>query len=278
MMGSWGSKARLGDRAAMFAAATGLLVAVFVAVAMWTGVGMRRTLIDDAPAPPARSAAFAPGPQSIVSPAPDPSPEIAPPAAPPAASADAPPVVADPGPTPADPPPADPPPADPPPADPPPAAAPDTTRPSSSGDRVEQALALITYDWRNELPGWTLEISGARRGLLGLTTTAKRSIEIFVRPSMSVDELAHVIAHEIGHAVDLTHLDADKRREFQVIRGRTPRSPWWAADAQTDVAANAGDWAEAFAYTFTAGRGRWASQLGSPPTDAQQAALRALLH
>ncbi len=259
-MRSWGSATSSGERVAMVAAAFGLLVAVAFGVWMGTGAGAQRALIDDPAPPTAAQGAYTPRPQS------GPVVEIVPasmgqpdPAAATAAAVDA-------G------------------AEPEPPSAPAAVAqadvqagPQPPAARVEAALALVAYDWRNLLPGWTIEISSGRTGLMGLTRTAERQIEIYVRPSMSTDALAHVVAHEIGHAVDLTYLDAESRGAFQMLRGRAAASRWWAADGANDFATGAGDWAESFAFMVTGGRGTWGSELGPPPGLAQQAAMRELM-
>jgi hypothetical protein len=265
-MRSWGSTTSSGERVAMIAAAVVLLLAAGLGVWMGTGAAAQRALIDDPRPPTTAEGAYTPRPQS------GPVVEIVPaslgqpdPAAATAAAVDA--GVADAGVVDAR-------------VEPelPSAPAADGGAGASSpAARVEAALALVAYDWRNLLPGWTIEISGGRSGLMGLTRTAERQIEIYVRPSMSTDALAHVVAHEIGHAVDLTHLDAEERGAFQMLRGRAASSRWWAADGASDFATGAGDWAESFAFMVTGGKGRWGSDLGPPPGLAQQAAMRELM-
>lgn len=134
--------------------------------------------------------------------------------------------------------------------------------------RGTAALARIGYDWTNRLPGWTIEFLPGRSGLIGLTYTHERRIEIYVRDSLSDDLLTHVIAHELGHAVDLTHNSGADREAWQQARGITG-SPWWPGNGTTDFSTGAGDFAEAFAE-WQVGRGLHRSRIGGgPPTAAQ---------
>jgi hypothetical protein len=151
---------------------------------------------------------------------------------------------------------------------------------ATSGDRdarIDAALAAVHFDWRNLLPGWTLAFLGARSGLQGNTLPGLRRIEIYVRSSFTTGQLAQVIAHEIGHAVDVTYFDDADRQAFNVLRGRVPGAGWWVADGQSDFASGAGDWAESFAAWATGGLGTWASRLGPPPDAAQRAAIGRLV-
>jgi hypothetical protein len=150
----------------------------------------------------------------------------------------------------------------------------------TSGDRdarIDAALASVHFDWRHLLPGWTLAFLGPRSGLQGNTLPGSRRVEIYVRPTFTTGQLAQVIAHEIGHAVDVSYFDDADRRAFNVLRGRDPGAAWWVADGQSDFASGAGDWAESFASWATGGLGTWASRLGPPPDAAQRAAIGRLL-
>ena len=69
------------------------------------------------------------------------------------------------------------------------------------------ALAMVRYDWAGRLPGWTLHFADGRSGYRGLTFIERRAIEVYVRPGDTPEKVAQIVAHEIGHAVDLTYLD-----------------------------------------------------------------------
>ena len=80
-----------------------------------------------------------------------------------------------------------------------------------SRDLVSRALGLISFDWRNGLPGWELRFLDGRSGYRGLTYPDAEVIEVFVRPGDTPEGLAHVVAHEMGHAVDVARLtDVDR--------------------------------------------------------------------
>lgn len=136
-----------------------------------------------------------------------------------------------------------------------------------------RALALIDYPWQERLPGWDIEFVGPRVGFLGATMTNERRIEIYVDGKRSVAELAFTAAHELGHAVDLTLLDGSERDRWLAVRGASGKA-WWAANAESDYAVGAGDWAEAFAVWQLGGSGY--STLAPAPTEAQLALLARL--
>ena len=115
------------------------------------------------------------------------------------------------------------------------------------GHRGQDALHLIGYRWRRHLPTWSIDFLPANAGLRGLTRTQERRIEIYVRDTDTAWELARVIAHELGHAVDLSHLDIDDRRAWRLLRGIDDQTPWWPDDGRADFATVAGDFAECFA-------------------------------
>jgi hypothetical protein len=138
-----------------------------------------------------------------------------------------------------------------------------------------QALDRIPYDWRTRLPGWEIEFFSSRRGLLGGTLPADKRIEIYVRENHTVAQVAFTIAHELGHAVDITHNDAAGRAEWRAMRGMSADQRWWASDGASDFAVGAGDFAESFAVWLTGDVHLCQSQWG-PPTVAQMAYLAAI--
>lgn len=146
----------------------------------------------------------------------------------------------------------------------------------SSPDSIRvasQALALVHYDWASSLPGWQLRFLDGRSGYRGLTFPDRRVIEVYVRASDSPQQLAHVVAHELGHAVDVTHLSEVDRGTWRAARGFGPATIWFApAAGASDFATAAGDFAESFAWVH-APTGHWYSQLSAPPDVAQAAVL-----
>lgn len=136
--------------------------------------------------------------------------------------------------------------------------------PQSRGDA---ALESISYPWQQLLPGWTIEFLPEKSGLYGLTLVPEKRIEVYVRDSQPEALLAHVIAHELGHAIDVTLNDGPDRRAWEEARG-TGSSPWWPGNGTTDFSTGAGDFAESFA-AWQVGSGSFRSTLADPPTDAQ---------
>ena len=153
-----------------------------------------------------------------------------------------------------------------------------TTSESASGLTADQlgALALkqIEYPWEKTLPGWDIEFIAETDGPMGLTYTRKKLIEVYVRPNQSVDFLAHVIAHEIGHAVDVSINDGGDRERWQQAR-RISDAPWWPESGANDFATGAGDFAESFAVWQT-GPATFRSKIGSLPSESHQELLAEL--
>ena len=133
--------------------------------------------------------------------------------------------------------------------------------------RGQRALEHISYPWAERLPGWQIEFLGGRPGLFGLTKVDQKRIEIYVRDDQSEDLLVHIIAHEIGHAVDVTLNDGPDRRRWQEIRG-VGDEPWWPDSAASDFETGAGDFAEVFAY-WQVQSDNYRSKLGPKPDEAQ---------
>ncbi len=134
-------------------------------------------------------------------------------------------------------------------------------------DRGRAALGRIGYPWSERLPGWTIEFLDGRKGLYGLTVVDEKRIEIYVRVDQTDDLLDHIVAHELGHAVDVTLNDGDDRRRWQAARG-IEDEPWWPNAAASDFHTGAGDFAESFAYWQTRSS-NYRSRLGPAPSGTQ---------
>jgi len=148
-------------------------------------------------------------------------------------------------------------------------APPPTAAPQTAQDKIAAAMARITYPWQQT--GYRIVFSGPQPGMQGRTSPRSMGfIEIYVRPDETVDNLAHVIAHEIGHAVDLTYGNDQRRSVWLQLRGITPR-PWFTCSMCDDFSVPAGDFAETFAYWQVGDYSR--SRLAPPPTPAQLAQL-----
>jgi hypothetical protein len=130
-----------------------------------------------------------------------------------------------------------------------------------------RALEQIGYPWQERLPDWTVTFLPGRAGLLGGTWTYERRIEIYVRATQSVEDVAFTLAHELGHAVDVTHFGEDERHAWLAARALHPDTPWWVESGATDFGSGAGDWAEAFAIHLLGGPGH--SRLAGQPDAAQ---------
>jgi hypothetical protein len=136
--------------------------------------------------------------------------------------------------------------------------------------RGAEALALIHYPW--EQTGYSIVFSGARPGMLGLTSNVTHTITIYVRDTQSSSAIARIIAHELGHAVDLRFTTDAERDRYRAIRGLG--SVAWYPDCLqcSDYGYPAGDFAEVFA-SWLLGPGRFASLIGAPPTAGELAQL-----
>jgi len=137
-------------------------------------------------------------------------------------------------------------------------------------------LARIAFPWQEVLPGWRIEFLPERKGYRGSTFPKQRLIQVYLRPGLSVDDYVHVTAHELGHAVDVTLLDAADHQRWNEARGRPADADWWVASGADDFSSGAGDWAECFAW-WQMPRGRFYSRVGPVPSDAQLALMAALV-
>ncbi len=128
-----------------------------------------------------------------------------------------------------------------------------------------KALDLISFRWQEALPGWRIRFLPPRKGYLAITFREQRRIDVYVRADRSAVSVAHDISHELGHAIDVTYLNDERRAEVLAIRGLPAQTNWWACNACTDLQTGAGDFAETFAM-IAAPRYKFYSELGSEPT------------
>lgn len=138
--------------------------------------------------------------------------------------------------------------------------------------RGEAALASLRAG--AERTGFRVEFTGARKGYLGLTHLKQRRIEMFVRSCQAQSDalLGHVMAHELGHAYDTTHMTTAKRAAWMRARGIPASTPWYGCSGCTDFATPAGDYAEVYAQ-WARGATSNRSQLAGSPGPAELARL-----
>lgn len=134
-----------------------------------------------------------------------------------------------------------------------------------------EALDRIRYPWRSELPGWTIRFLDPRDQASGYTWSASKRIEVFVSADDDADRVARVLAHELGHAVDVTLNDADQRRGWLIERGAPVETAWWPGSGRPDFETGAGDFAEVFA-AWQVGPDDFKSRI-NPEVDAGDYAL-----
>lgn len=107
-----------------------------------------------------------------------------------------------------------------------------------------------------------------------MTYPDSKVIEVYVRPGDDVSIVAHVYAHEVGHALDVSLLGDLQRSVWANARGFS--APWWAGDRAMDFETGSGDFAESFAW-LTTGQHHWFGRLGHPPDAAETVLLSVLL-
>jgi hypothetical protein len=132
----------------------------------------------------------------------------------------------------------------------------------------EAALARMSYPWAKV--GYTINFLGAMPGKYGRTVPSGHRIDIYVRPDESFELLRHVVAHELGHAIDMSYNDPSRHRRWQELRGIDPSTPWVVWN-QMDFATPAGDFAETFAAWQVGDANR--SRMAPAPDGPTMAAL-----
>jgi hypothetical protein len=139
--------------------------------------------------------------------------------------------------------------------------------------RGRAALELLRFDYEDAFPGWTISFLPGRQRLLGLTLVGERQVEIYIRRDRSTEGIAHDIAHEFGHIVDVTYNNDQIRSKYLKARGLSAETPWWACNSCRDLEVGAGDFAEVFAY-IVAPRFAFYSKLKSAPSERVSETIR----
>lgn len=139
----------------------------------------------------------------------------------------------------------------------------------------QQALNRMSFDWQTAFPTWTVEFTGPRDGLRALTHPLEHRVEIFVRNSDTAATLHRVLAHEIGHVIDVQFNTDSDRARWRQQRNLPTSAPWWPSASAPDFATGAGDFAEAFS-AMEAGVAS-ESSIGGQPTAGDFELLRELM-
>lgn len=145
-------------------------------------------------------------------------------------------------------------------------------------DVFDQAMAVVVmaYNWPTVLAGWQVQRLDARDGLLALTYVLEHRIEVYPRAGEDVEQQAYIIAHELGHALDIERMSPFERAVWASNRGYGWLD-WFPRQGVSDFRSGAGDFAEAFAYTLVPCGRCWRSDLGDPPTAGERDLLGALI-
>jgi hypothetical protein len=128
------------------------------------------------------------------------------------------------------------------------------------------ALSQISYPWQQL--GYQIVFLGPRSDLMGQTIFDAHRIEIYLRNGESQLMVAHVIAHEIGHAADVAYNTSDRRQQWLQLRGASTSEPWFGCDGCDDFSSPAGDYAETFSFWQVGPRADF-SHLAPPPSPDQ---------
>ena len=94
---------------------------------------------------------------------------------------------------------------------------------------------------------------------------------MYVRADHDVDDVLRVLAHELGHAVSETCMDASDRAVYDDVRGL--RVGWYPS--AHGLASGTEDHAEVFAWSVLGGLSDMKATGGGRPSSAELATLRA---
>jgi hypothetical protein len=155
-------------------------------------------------------------------------------------------------------------------------AAPTDLTPDQMG---AEALTLVRYPWQN-IPGYSIQFQpiadAPSPGFYGNTTftwgQAGGTSVLYVYPGETIDQLAGIIAFEIGHEVDAAAVQPQGgETDIENILGIHPAS--WAPDCDCAEQGFLSGWyASAFSNYWSPGVGNW-SDIAPEPTGSVLAAV-----
>lgn len=129
--------------------------------------------------------------------------------------------------------------------------------------RNTAALALISFPW--QVLKYQIVFKDPQTGYRAMTYPRQHRIEIYARPGDDATQLARDIAHELGHAVDVTYNTPKSRKKWMEIRRIDPATPWFACDKCSDFNSPSGDFAETFAL-LQVGGDSFSGRIAARPT------------
>ncbi len=161
---------------------------------------------------------------------------------------------------------------------------PASTPPATPSAMGAAALALVRYPWQS-IPGYSIQFlpiaDAPSPGFYGNTSfTWGQSggvSTLYVYPGESIDQLAGIVAFEIGHEVDAAGVDPQGgHTQIENILGIHPAS--WAPECDCAEQGYLSGWyAAAFSNAWSPGVGNWAS-IAPEPTGAVLAAVQPWLN
>lgn len=140
----------------------------------------------------------------------------------------------------------------------------------------------LTIDLPAALDGWQVAFLPPDPHALGRTRPSIRTIELYPRRGYTTRVMAWVLAHELGHRLDLAYLTDPSRARWRHLRGFEPSSPWFdLVTDPLDSSVPSEDWADAIADTITTPRARIEAHRHWPDipplADAELAEIRTVL-
>ena len=160
-----------------------------------------------------------------------------------------------------------------------PATAPVATTALTPDQMGAEALALVRYPWKS-IPGYSIQFlpiaDAPSPGFYGNTTFTWGQVggtsDLYVYPGETVDQLAGIIAFEIGHEVDAAAVEPQGgETQIENILGLHPAS--WAPNCDCAEQGFLSGWyAASFSNYWSPGVGDW-SQIAPEPTGAVLAAV-----
>ena len=144
--------------------------------------------------------------------------------------------------------------------------------PEDFANRNNEALALISFPWQQL--HYNIVFLAPKDGVRAMIFPADRRIEVYARPSDDSRLLAYDIAHELGHAIDITFNTAKPASNGWQPGASIRHTPWFGCNRCSDFKTPAGDFAETFAFLLL-GPGNFSGRIASAPTAEQIPILKA---